>query len=71
MLYEVITSDRITVDLTAGSGQIAVQTIGQETYVDAGEQSLWDALTADQGIAGSEQVIDPALIEDPVLVAMF
>jgi hypothetical protein len=63
--------DQVTLDLKAGTGQVSMQTVGQETYVDNGEQDLWNALTTGHGIAGDEQVIDPALEEDPVLVAMF
>ena len=42
-------ADAVRLELTAGSGQVGVETIGLETDVDAGEQALWDALTADHG----------------------
>ena len=44
-------SDTVTLELTAGSGQVTVATLGDETDVGAGEDALWAALTADRGLA--------------------
>ena len=44
-------NDKVTLELTAGSGNVAVTTSGEMTDVDAGEDALWAALTAGQGLA--------------------
>ena len=41
-------NDSVTLELTAGSGRVNVETLGDEADVTAGEEDLWAALTADQ-----------------------
>ena len=43
-------SDSVSLQLADGTGQVSVQTVGAETDVDTGEETLWAALTADQGV---------------------
>ena len=64
-------SDSVTLELNAGSGGVSVQTVGTQTDVTEGSESLWDALTAGQGttsetlaaiVAGDEDDITDPLI---------
>ena len=43
-------NDSVSLQLSAGDGAVEVETLGQETDVTSGEEALWAALTADQGI---------------------
>jgi len=56
-------NDSVSLKLANGSGKVAFQTVGQATDVSDGEQALWDALTAGQGVF-DESTPDPALPED-------
>lgn len=47
-------TDSVTLELTAGNGQVSVETVGQEDDVESAEQALWNALTADQGTFSDE-----------------
>ena len=40
----------MSLTLSNGSGNVLFETIGQQDDVSAGEQALWDALTAGQGV---------------------
>ena len=43
-------SDKVTLELTSGSGSVSVKTVGEETMVTDGEEALWNALTEGQGL---------------------
>ncbi len=65
-------SDSVTLELTSGSGAVSVQTLGDQTDVSAGNQSLWDTLTADQGVVSetlAAMVPDEDELVDPVIAA--
>ena len=59
-------NDSVTLKLSAGTGLVTVETLGEENDVTAGEEDLWAALTADQGLAEDqplpeeEEMIDVA-----------
>ena len=59
--------DVVRLELSPGSGAVSFQTVGEETTFDDGEEALWAALTAEQGIA-SEELPDPSL-EDELIDA--
>ena len=44
-------NDSVRLELTNGTGQVSIQTNGEATNVSAGEDALWQALTADHGVA--------------------
>ncbi|MGR3515310.1 MAG: hypothetical protein ACU0GG_21310 [Paracoccaceae bacterium] len=45
-------NDTVRLELTNnGSGQVSIQTNGDQSDVSGGENALWQALTADQGVA--------------------
>ena len=60
-------SDSVTLQLTSGSGNVTIETLGQQTDVSSGEQALWDALTADQGVV-SETAATQLPDDDELLV---
>ena len=43
-------NDTVTLLLSAGNGAVNIQTVGNQSDVTTGEQALWDALTAGQGV---------------------
>ena len=44
------TNDTVSLQLTSGSGNVSIETVGAEDDVSAGYQDLWNALTSGQGI---------------------
>ena len=56
-------NDTVTLQLAAGSGLVSVETVGEQTDVTSGAEALWEALTADQGLAE-----DQALPEEEELL---
>ena len=57
-------NDTVTLQLTSGSGAVNVSTVGAESDVSAGEDAIWTALTAGQGVVTNSQ---PAMLpgDDP------
>ena len=51
-------NDSVTLQLAAGSGLVTVETIGEEADVTSGAEALWQALTADQGLAEDQALPD-------------
>ncbi len=43
-------TDSVSLTLSSGSGNVLFETIGEADDVSSGEQALWDALTAGQGV---------------------
>lgn len=43
-------SDSIRLELTEGSGSVAVETVGDGPDITSGQEALWDALTNGQGV---------------------
>jgi len=43
-------NDKVSLELSSGSGKVTFQTVGEQSDVSVGEQALWDALTAGQGV---------------------
>ncbi|MEL7114009.1 MAG: hypothetical protein AAGP08_00210, partial [Pseudomonadota bacterium] len=43
-------TDSVSLTLSSGNGNVVFETIGEQDDVSAGEQALWDALTAGQGV---------------------
>ena len=43
-------NDTVTLQLSSGNGSVNIETVGQQTDVSSGEQSLWNALTEGQGV---------------------
>ena len=61
-------NDSVSLELTEGNGVVNVETLGEETDVDAGEEALWAALTADQGVF-SETPAEIVIEEDEEFLA--
>ena len=59
-------NDSVTLQLTAGSGAVSIETVGDQADVSAGEELLWDALTADQGVVS--QTVAATLPDDDDLL---
>jgi hypothetical protein len=51
-------NDRVTLDLTDGTGAVAVETVGAESDVTSGEEALWAALTSGQGVVSDDPIVD-------------
>ena len=66
-------NDSVTLELSAGNGAVTVQTVGAQDDVSAGNEALWSALTADQGVLSETQAAmvpaDEDDIADPLLAA--
>ena len=61
-------NDTVKLQLAAGSGLVSVETVGEQTDVTAGEEDLWAALTADQGLA-EDQPLPPEEDEEFLLAS--
>jgi hypothetical protein len=57
-------TDSVRLELTNGSGQVSMQTVGEQSDVSSGETALWAALTADQGVASDTMSSMPSPDED-------
>lgn len=66
-------TDSVTLELSAGNGAVSVQTVGDQSDVSAGNEALWDMLTADQGVFSETQAAmlpgDDEELLDPLLAA--
>jgi hypothetical protein len=49
------TNDSVTLELSAGTGIVTIDTIGEEGDISSGSEALWAALTADQGVVSETQ----------------
>ncbi|MEO1606420.1 MAG: G8 domain-containing protein [Pseudomonadota bacterium] len=58
-------TDTVSLGLTEGTGAISMETVGEATDVTAGEEALWNALTAGQGVIGENDA--PETEEAPEL----
>ena len=47
-------NDTVTLQLSSGNGSVSIETIGEESDVTSGQEALWNALTAGQGIVTEE-----------------
>ena len=60
-------NDSVSLQLSAGDGAVEVETLGAETDVTSGEEALWAALTADQGIHSEHDMGTEGEDEDDLL----
>ncbi len=60
-------NDSVTLELSAGNGAVSIDTVGVEADVTSGEEALWDALTAGQGVASDTELAMLPEEEDPLL----
>lgn len=57
-------NDSVSLELSSGSGEVMFRTIGQQSDVTAGEEALWEALTAGQGVFDETAVLED--LEDEI-----
>ena len=64
-------ADSVSLELSAGEGAVEVETLGLETSVTSGEEAVWAALTAGQGIHNDHNMGDNGddMDDDPMNVA--
>ena len=60
------TAESIRLEMTAGTGNVAVETVGAGSDITSGQEALWDALTQGQGVV-SDRVYDKDTDEDELL----
>ncbi|MEL7107026.1 MAG: hypothetical protein AAGM21_13980, partial [Pseudomonadota bacterium] len=65
------TTDSVSLTLSNGSGNVMFETIGEADDVSAGEQALWDALTAGQGVFDEDSSDQEWICEFPEEIMPF
>ena len=63
-------SDSVRLELSDGSGQVSIQTVGDEADISSGDDALWQALTADHGIASETSAATLSADEDELELAV-
>lgn len=57
-------NDTVTLQLSSGNGAVSIETVGAENDVSSGTEALWQALTAEQGVAGETMAAEAAEPQD-------
>lgn len=60
-------NDTVTLQLSAGNGAVSVSTVGSESDISTGDDAIWNALTAGQGVVSNSQLATASATTDPLL----